>query len=228
MAKKAAPRKPKTKKIGDVPRHVLDAALELAALQGWRHTTMADIAEAARLPLDEVLAVYPSKAAIVSAFARTIDAKVLEADDPDLAGQPPRDRLFDVMMRRFDALGPHKEATRAIVGASLCDPAAAVCGAFVLRRSMALMLEAAHIGSPGVCGGVRGILRVKGLAAIHLAVLRVWFNDDSDDKARTMAALDKRLRQAESLVMLCRLSDRLAGSLAGRRGAAPEADAESV
>ena len=223
MAKKAAPRKPR-KTTRDAPRHVLDAALELAALQGWRHTTMADVAEAARLPLGEVLAIYPSKAAVVSAFARTIDAKVLEGDDPDLAGQPPRDRLFDVMMRRFDALGPHKQATRAIVGAALCDPASAVCGAFVLRRSMALMLEAAHIGSPGVCGGVRGILRVKGLAAIHLAVLRVWFGDDSDDMAPTMAALDKRLRQAESLVMLCRLS----GSLAGRRGAAPESDAESA
>ncbi|MEE8247281.1 MAG: TetR family transcriptional regulator [Alphaproteobacteria bacterium] len=219
MAKKAAPRKPR-KTIRDLPRHILDAALELAALQGWRDTTLADVAEAAKLPLGKVLAVYPSKAAMVSAFARTIDAKVLEADDPDLAGQPPRDRLFDVMMRRFDALGPHKEATRAIVGATLCDPAAAVCGAFVLRRSMALMLEAAHIGSPGVCGGVRGMLRVKGLAAIHLAVLRVWFSDDSDDMTRTMAALDKRLRQAESLVMLCRL--------AGRRRAAPEADAESA
>ncbi len=223
MAKKAAPRKPR-KTIRDLPRHILDAALELAALQGWRDTTLADVAEAAKLPLGKVLAVYPSKAAMVSAFARTIDAKVLEADDPDLTGQPPRDRLFDVMMRRFDALGPHKEATRAIVGATLCDPAAAVCGAFVLRRSMALMLEAAHIGSPGVCGGVRGMLRVKGLAAIHLAVLRVWFSDDSDDMARTMAALDKRLRQAENLVMLCRL----AGCLPGRRRAAPEADAESA
>ena len=215
MAKKAAPKKPR-KTTRDVPRNVLDAALGLAALQGWRDTTLADVAEAARLPLGEVLAVYPSKAAIVSAFARTIDAKVLAADDPDLAGQPPRDRLFDVMMRRFDALGPHKQATRAIVGATLCDPAAAVCGAFVLRRSMALMLEAAHIGSTGV----RGMLRVKVLAAIHLAVLRVWFGDDSDDMARTMAALDKRLRQAENLVMLCRLP--------GRRGAAPEADAESA
>ncbi len=215
MAKKAAPKKPR-KTTRDVPRNVLDAALELAALQGWRDTTLADIAEAAKLPLGEVLAVYPSKAAIVSAFARTIDAKVLEGDDPDLAGQPPRDRLFDVMMRRFDALGPHKEATRAIVGATLCDPASAVCAAFALRRSMALMLETAHIGSTGV----RGILRVKGLAAIHLSVLRVWFGDDSDDMAQTMAALDKRLRQAESLIMLCRLP--------GRRRAAPEADAESA
>ena len=168
MAKKAAPRKPSKKKTRDLPRMVLDAALELAALQGWRDTTLADIAEAAKLPLDEVRAIYSSKAAITAAFARSIDAAVLDAADPDLAGQPPRDRLFDVMMRRFDALGPHKEATRAIVGATLCDPASAVCGAFVLRRSMALMLEAAHIGSPGVCGGVRGILRVKGLAAIHM------------------------------------------------------------
>ncbi len=224
MAKKTAPRKPRTKMTRDLPRQVLDAALELAALQGWRDTTMEDVAEAAKLPLGEVLAVYPSKAAIVSAFSRTIDAKVIEADDPDLAGQPPRDRLFDVMMRRFDALNPHKEATRAMVGAALRDPASAVRGAFVLRRSMARMLEAAQIGSPGVCGGVRGILRIKGLAAIYLAVLRVWLGDDSDDLAPTMAALDKRLRQAESLIMFCRLPGRLPGC----RGAEAEADAGSA
>ena len=221
MAKKAAPRKPSKKKTRDLPRMVLDAALELAALQGWRDTTLADVAEAAKLPLDEVRAIYPSKAAITAAFARAIDARVLEDADPDLAGQPPRDRLFDVMMRRFDALGPHKEATRAMVGAVLCDPASAVCGAFVLRRSMARMLEAAQIGAHGgVCGGLRGMLRVKGLAAIYLAVLRVWLGDDSTDLAPTMAALDKRLRQAESLVMLCRRR--------GRRGAAAEAGAESA
>ncbi|MEE8202227.1 MAG: hypothetical protein V3R74_00575 [Alphaproteobacteria bacterium] len=46
------------------------------------------------------------------------------------------------------------------------------------------------------------------MAAVYLAALCVWLGDDSEDMARTMAALDKRLRQAESLVMLCRLPRR--------------------
>ena len=193
-------REPAMVKKADVPRHIVATALELAALQGWRHTTLGDVAAAAKLPLGEVLAVYPSKTAIVSAFSREIDAAVLAGDEPEIAGQPPRDRLFDVIMRRFDALAPHRDAVRAIAGATVCDPASALCGAFTFRRSMAAMLEAARIGTSGLAG----LLRVKGLAAVYLVVLRVWLDDDSEDMAKTMAALDKRLRQAESLVTLAR------------------------
>lgn len=212
MAKKTTARK----KPRDLPGDILARALELAALQGWRHTTLGDIAMAAELTLGEVLAVYPSKASIVSAFVRATDAEVVAGGDSDLGDQPPRDRLFDVMMRRFDALGPHKDAVRAMVGASLGDPVAALCGAFRLRRSMALMLEAAHINAAGMAG----IIRIKGLAAIYLAVLRVWLNDDSDDGSATMAALDKRLGQAESLLALCRLPR--------RRDADSEAEGEAA
>jgi hypothetical protein len=59
---------------------------------------------------------------------------------------------------------------------------------------MALMLEAAGVSSSGIAGA----LRTKGLGAIYLATMRDWFRDDSTDKARTMAALDARLRRAES------------------------------
>jgi hypothetical protein len=65
---------------------------------------------------------------------------------------------------------------------------------------MALMLEAAGLAT----GGVRGVLRIKGLALIYLATLRVWLRDESADKARTMAALDTQLRRTEALVLRLR------------------------
>jgi AcrR family transcriptional regulator len=199
MAKKAQPRRRAGK--ADVPRHIVATALELAAVQGWRDTTLGDIAVAAKLPLADIHAVYPSKAAILAAFSREIDAEVLSGEDPELADQPPRDRLFDVVMRRFDALAPHKEAVRSIVRGTACDPAAALCGACTLATSMAWMLEVAAIGT----SGFSGLARIKGLVVVYLATLRVWLGDDSDDMAPTMAALDKRLRQAERLILLCRL-----------------------
>lgn len=187
-------------KKADIPRHIVDSALKLAADQGWRDTGLGDIAEAAKLPLGAVLSVYPSKTAVVAAYSRRIDDEVLKSDDPELIGEPPRDRLFDVMMRRFDALSPHRDAVRSIVSASLRDPVSAVCGAFILRRSMQMMLEAARIGA----SGLPGVVRIKGLAAIYLTVLRVWLNDDSEDMSETMSALDKALRRAEFIVGLCR------------------------
>jgi len=212
LAKKTTARK----KPRDLAGDIMASALELAALQGWRHTTLVDIAAASGVSIGELLEIYPSKTSVVTAFVRATDAGVLAGGDGDLVEQLPRDRLFDVMMRRFDTLGPHKDAVRAMVGASLGDPVAALCGAFRLRRSMALMLEAAHISAAGVAG----IVRIKGLAAIYLAVLLVWLNDDSDDGAATMAALDKRLGQAETLLALCRLS--------GRRNSEPEVEGEAA
>lgn len=191
-------------KKADIPRHVVKIALALAASQGWRDTKLGDIADEAKLPLGELLTIYPSKAAIIAAYTRRIDCDVLKAIDPDLAGEPPRDRLFDVMMRRFDALAPDRDAVRSIVSASFCDPVSAVCGAFAIRRSMVVMLEAASIG----VSGLAGVVMVKGLAAIYLSVLRVWLRDDSEDMARTMSALDRGLRRAEFLVGLCRFPTR--------------------
>ncbi len=196
-------------KKNDIPRRVIDATLTLAAQQGWRDTSLGDIAAAANVSLADLYTAYRSKAAILRAFSRQVDGEVVSREDPELKDQPPRDRVFDVVMRRFDVLRPHKDGVRAIVRDSLRDPLALVCGAMALPGSMAWMLEAA--GVPG--NGCRGRIRAKGLTAIYLDALRVWFEDDSDDMVRTMSTLDKRLRQAESIMMLtCR-----------RRRSAPEA-----
>jgi hypothetical protein len=55
------------------------------------------------------------------------------------------------------------------------------------------MLEAANIST----SGLRGELAVKLTAAAYLSTMRVWQHDDSPDLARTMAALDTRLRRIE-------------------------------
>jgi hypothetical protein len=63
------------------------------------------------------------------------------------------------------------------------------------------------------------------VALIYLATLGVWLRDESEDKARTMAALDKQLRRAEALVL------RLPTGLGGRRrpgSAGPETGEETA
>ncbi len=177
----------------------LAAALRLAGEEGWRAVTPARVAEEAGLPLDRMHALYPSRAALLDAFAHSIDRAVL-ADGPVEGAASARERLFEVMMRRFDALRPHRRAVRAIAAASAGDPCAMLAGAARLHASMGWMLEAAAIASGGLGGG----MRAAALAAIHLDVLRLWLNDDSDDMAKTMAALDRRLARAEAAMMGCR------------------------
>ena len=179
----------------DVSDVVLDAALELAATAGWRDLTMRDVAEASGVSLAELHAVYPTRNAILKAFSVRIDAAVLAGDTGDLGDESPRDRLFDVIMRRLDVLSAHRKAAWSIIRASLGNPASTLQGLCLTQTSMRWMLEAAGIDA----GGPVGALRTKGLTLVWLDVLRVWQSDETDDMARTMAHLDKRLAMAERL-----------------------------
>jgi AcrR family transcriptional regulator len=173
----------------------IEAALSLAAEKGWRDLALADIAEAAGLSMAALYAQYPSKTAILGAYSRAIDAAVLAEMDGDQAGESTKDRLFDLLMRRFDKLDAHKAGWLRIAEDAGRDPLSLVCSLANLDRSMGAMLEAAGLST----SGLRGVLRIKGLSAVYLAGLRAWFRDDSADKAKTMAALDKALGRAERM-----------------------------
>jgi AcrR family transcriptional regulator len=102
-----------TKKTPPPPEvRVVEAAMALAAVQGWRDTTMMDIAEGAGLTLVEMRGLFASKTAILAGLIRQTDDIILRDDDGDMAGEPVRDRLFDVIMRRLDALAPYRAGGR--------------------------------------------------------------------------------------------------------------------
>lgn len=176
------------------PDTVLDAFLALVADKGYRDVTLRDVAAAADLSLADLYRLYPDRTALVAGVMARVDTAVLAGTprhaDPE---ETARDRLFDVMMRRYDALKLHREAIRSIVRAAQRDPLLALGLAPATRRSMAAMLEAAGLSSEGISGAVRQ----NGLLAIHAAVSRVFDRDDSADLSKTMAALDSRLKTAE-------------------------------
>lgn len=173
---------------------VLDAFLGLVAERGFAEVTLRDVAAAADLGLADLYKLYPDKVALMGAFIARVDTAVLAGTareiDPE---ETARDRLFDVMMRRYDALKPHRAPLAAFRRATMRDPLMALALGPALRRSMAAMLEAAGLPSDGITGAVRQ----NGLLAIHHAVLRVFDRDESVDLSKTMAALDSRLKTAE-------------------------------
>jgi len=181
----------------DAPDTALDDFLGLVAEKGYANVALRDVAASAGLGLAELYRRYPDKAALVAGFLARIDAEVIAGtpatSDPE---ETVRDRLFDVLMRRFDALRPHRAAVRAIRRAGLGDPLLALSLAPAVRRSMVAMLEAAGVPSDGVAGA----LRQSGLLAIYQAVSQVFERDESTDSSKTMAALDSRLKRAERWV----------------------------
>lgn len=168
---------------------LVTAALKLAAERPWRDITLLDVAEAAGMSLADVKAIASSKFEIVAALTRVVDAEVLRRAPKRQADQAPRDAVFEIVMSRFDTLAPYKSALRSIMAAPALEPAILTC----LFNSQRWMLEAAGVDT----SGARGAMRVVGLASTYASVARIWLEDDDPGLARTMAALDRRLRSGE-------------------------------
>jgi len=177
---------------GDPQARVVDAALSLAASRGWRRASLAEIAAESRLSLAQLHALYRGKPMILAACLRHFDQAALDGPKPGPKDKP-RELLFEVLMRRFDALKPHRKAVASMLRDSIGDPAA-LLGFKRLLVSMGWMLEAAGISSAGLAGKARR----KILALVYISVLIVFLNDSSADLAKTMAALDRRLSLAQA------------------------------
>jgi AcrR family transcriptional regulator len=171
------------------------AALKLAEDRPWREISLADIAEAAGLDLARAASVAGSKAELLVLFARHLDGEFLAglARAP-LEGEG-HDRLFDSMLRRIEQLTPYKPALRSIARDSPEGPTDWLVMAGSTLTTQNWILEAA-----GLCqGGLQGDVQKLGLAAVYRDVLRVWLEDDDPGLARTMAALDRKLRSAADM-----------------------------
>jgi AcrR family transcriptional regulator len=188
----AAKRKPEPE-AADPADRALDAALHLAATRKWSEIALPDIAAEAGLTLGEMLRVAPSKPALLAAFGRRVDG-VMFARPVETDGTV-KDKLFDLIMRRFDALGPHKAALKNILADLPRDPASALCAFPGLLRAMRWTADAAGINTTGPFAP----FKINALAVTYLATLRVWLQDDSADAAKTMAALDKWLDRLSAL-----------------------------
>lgn len=185
----AAPAEPKRP-----PREAaVEALMRLAAEQPWNDIEIGDIAREAGLSLAEFRDLFPSKGAVLGGLSRIIDRKVLEGDTTDLADEPTRERLFDVLMRRLDAMTPYKEALRRISYALRGDPLSMLALNGVALNSHRFMLAAAGINTEGPLGR----LKLQGVVIAFARTVEVWLDDEDPALARTMARLDKEIRNGE-------------------------------
>jgi AcrR family transcriptional regulator len=209
-----APNQPETTagaetRASDPRKRIVDALMELAAERPWEEIAITDVAKHAGVTLAQFRDAFPSKGAVLAGFSRMIDRQVLEGTTEDLAAESPRDRLFDVLMRRLDAMAPYKEGLRGVSEWARRDPVSALALNGVALNSMRFMLEAAGLDSEGTMGNIK----LQGLVLAWANVLDTWFNDDDPAMDRTMAALDEQLARGGRIVS--RMEDvwRLAGPL---------------
>jgi AcrR family transcriptional regulator len=203
---------------------IIAAFLALLAEKRIEQIGFAEIAREAGVSLVQLRGEFPSALAIVAAHMKAVDRTVLAEDLSDMAEEPPRERLFDVMMRRLEVLAPHRQAVRSLLRSASRNAPLAVALNGLSVRSAQWMLSAADIKS----SGPRGMVRAQGLALMFRSVLRTWVHDDDPGLARTMAALDRALgrgqRFAGLLNDLLRIPSRLCRLRPRRRRHADDAD----
>ena len=232
MARKAArskPRRSRSTTTASVPagtprERIIEGFMNLLAEQPIERIGLAEIAERAGVSLADLRGEFSTPLAILAAHVKELDRKVLTEVDPDMEEESPRERLFDVLMRRIELLGAHKEAVRSLLRSARRDPSLALALNAMAMHSQQWMLTAAGIGA----SGLKGMVRSQGLALLFANVLRTWV-DDENDNTRTLAALDRELARGQRFAGLlddlcripeaaCNLRQRMRSPRRGRRG----------
>lgn len=171
---------------------VIDALFRLAASRPWDEIELGDIASEAGITLATLRTLFPSKLAVLGGLTRSVDDVVLAGQPDELVQESYRERMFDLVMRRLDALAPYKAGLRRVVPRLRRDPLALAALNRGAVNSWRYMLAWAGIPTEDALGGVR----VQGAALLMARVVDVWLDDDEPELSRTMARLDRELKTA--------------------------------
>lgn len=178
----------------DTDTDLVKVAFRLLAERGWERFSFAELARRAALPLAEIYSALPDRPALLRVLGRRLDSEMLAIDMADLDGMSPRERVFELIMRRLDAMGPYKEGLRRLAREAGREPpllAAACCN---LDRLSRRLVDVATIEGPTM----RKMAR-RATGGVYLRAFQVWLDDDTPDMAKTLAELDRRLQQAETV-----------------------------
>ena len=183
-------------KPADPRRRAVDALMKLAAERPWDQIELPDIATEAGLTLSQLRGLFPSKLAMLGGVTRIVDDAVLADTSNDLAGEPVKERMFDLVMRRLDAMAPYKAGLRRVARVIRRDPLALAALNRGAVNSWRYMLASAGIPTEDSLGR----LRVQGAVLLMARVSETWLDDDEPELSRTMARLDRELKLAGRII----------------------------
>ena len=149
------------------------------------------------IKVEEVLG-FSDKAEIFKALFMRIDQQVERDITHHVFSETPRDRLFEILMMRFDALNEYGTAYRHLFYQVFKDPALFRTALPQFHASMDVMLRLADLNGRDGTGILP--LRTGAIALVYLNAVRVWLNDYTDDMAKTMAELDRGLAKLDQVM----------------------------
>jgi hypothetical protein len=169
-----------------------EAALALCVEKSWADVSLLSLCQEARQSLSDCAEAGITRFCVAEYLDQVLDRAMLEAVAEIEAEAPSRDRLFDIVMARFDAMQDHRAAWVSILEADVQEPAAAFARAVRRLRTSVWALEAVGISTDSL----KAAAHVLGLARRLRKIEALWLKDDAD-LSKTMAGLDQTLRESE-------------------------------
>lgn len=166
------------------------AIADAAIFDGWNTAAVDAAAEQSGADKDIARLAFPGGAMdMIAAWIESVDAAMAEALPAEkLAAMPIRERIRSLVQFRIDAIGWREEALKRAT-AIMAMPQNA-------RRSLKMGWHSADLMwrlAGDMATDYNHYTKRTILAAIYTATLAVFADDDSDDKAKTKAFLDRRI-----------------------------------
>ena len=176
-------------KTPDAQSRLADATFRLLMRTHWSELTLAAVARSAKVPLEDMQVLAPSKASLIALMLRRASGETSKRYRPD-SDSNVRDRVLDASLTWFESMHARKPALRALHQGLKRDPLSLIAarGAFLATGEWLVVLAEADTGNAVP-------LKAAALAAILARAMGVWVDDDKE-MTRTMAQLDGDLRRA--------------------------------
>lgn len=173
---------------------IINKSFELIEKIGWERFSFQKLSEKEKIPLNFLKTNYKCKYTVIEKFSQMIDRQVesnIRADD--LMDSSIKDKLFELIMLRFDELESFKKALKNIFLSTKKNPLLISIISKNLLNSFDFYLEVSNSyqNSP------TDIFKKNFLLLIYSLVFETWLNDNSEDLSKTMSQLDKYLSIAE-------------------------------
>lgn len=174
------------------------ALLQLAAQKPFEKITLEQIAKTAKITLPEFRKRFQNVRDVVPLVVRQITKAAFAAvEKPDVSA-PLHDRLFEMLMARFDQLQKSRRGILSIMEAARHDPRMMMILLAEQNKAMNKVLHYCRLDLDQVC---EPFIQTA-LHTIYLSTVRVWKSDETLDISKTMSALDRALRLSQKLARL--------------------------
>jgi AcrR family transcriptional regulator len=177
---------------------VLDAALDLFDQVGWEHSSLEQVASAAKEPLEKVLRRFPTRDHLAAAiFDRVLDAVIDELSTEITARASLEERLLAILTQEIVRLEPHRRFARKALGRILNPfaPSLALQARLAVRFIAYVTEQIAEARDRREVGfWVIPSVAATAFWGLHLQILIRWLNDDTAGFQEPLASADRWIR----------------------------------